>query len=420
MKINDYKKDFTINKNKINVLIYPQKGSEFDEINSSLKYSHHVSLIEFSEYEISSLQLEHSFSLDYFEKCVQGHAVDLIMCTDIDFLREISKSTLLFNLIYGVNKELLKVLFSQKLLFQLFESYSWIPKFFQIDEYNVYPLTIIKGSKSILVNDAEEVERYINSVDSGEYLLTEYLVDKVVHVDCFTDMDGVLIWNSGRYVACNNFSVVNMLELEDEMKNIAQTLSVSLGFRGYWSFSLQYNNQGSYKLTSINILLNENLALYRSQGINIPLMVIQDFLNRKQIALQGNYCKKVFKHQSLKAILDYDFDNVFVDLDGTLIINEQVCPAVIAFIYQMIQENKKIFLITRHLHNPETTLLEKNIAASLFQEIIHITDGTLKSEFIPSGSIFIDNEFPERRDVFLNKNIPVLDVDTVELYLNLK
>lgn len=115
------------------------------------------------------------------------------------------------------------------------------------------------------------------------------------------------------------------------------------------------------------------------------------------------------------AELDYEFDSVYVDFDDTLVVDGRAKPHMMRFLYRMVELGKRTVLITRHAADLDTTLAGARIPKQLFDEIVHITDGSPKSKHIRGRAIFIDNYFPERMEVASNCGIPTFDVDTVEM-----
>ncbi|MBQ6817251.1 MAG: carbamoylphosphate synthase large subunit short form, partial [Bacilli bacterium] len=70
-----------------------------------------------------------------------------------------------------------------------------------------------------------------------------------------------------------------------------------------------------------------------------------------------------------------------------------------------------------HKTNPMDTLNKYKIY-NMFDNIIHIGKDEKKSEYIEEkDSIFIDDSFSERKDVYDNKNIPVFDVNMIDVLL---
>ena len=87
--------------------------------------------------------------------------------------------------------------------------------------------------------------------------------------------------------------------------------------------------------------------------------------------------------------------------------------------YQELNKKKNIFLITRNA-DPLKVLNNYKISESIFNEIIVVPKDKKKSEFIKNDSIFIDDSFQERFDVYKSNNIFVFNIDMVEILLNTK
>jgi hypothetical protein len=75
-------------------------------------------------------------------------------------------------------------------------------------------------------------------------------------------------------------------------------------------------------------------------------------------------------------------------------------------------------LLTRHTFNISETLKGIGLCEQDFDLIKKVGISERKSEFMREGSILIDNEFPQRRDVRVNSNCNVLDLDQID-FLNL-
>lgn len=159
------------------------------------------------------------------------------------------------------------------------------------------------------------------------------------------------------------------------------------------------------------------MVFQRARGVNLPLMAIHDFMGRDVVALPEMSVGIVDRAIVSRTRSELNYQRIYVDLDDTLIIDGFAVPAVMAFLYQSRAQGKVITLITRHAQKPEETLMCAGVALNLFDEVIHLTSGERKSEYIQPNSLFIDNYFPERMDVRTLKDVLVLDVDAVEFYL---
>ena len=92
------------------------------------------------------------------------------------------------------------------------------------------------------------------------------------------------------------------------------------------------------------------------------------------------------------------------------------------FLYQCVNENKEIVLITKHTKKIEETLKELKIDVNLFDEIISLTKEDEKYKYMDNEvpSIFIDDSFSERLAISNKLNIPVFDLDAVESLIDWK
>jgi hypothetical protein len=193
-------------------------------------------------------------------------------------------------------------------------------------------------------------------------------------------------------------------------------------------YSYVYNNfrlNGGYfhikKVTSKTLLIasfiSSNIKIFRLKGLNIPLVWIQDFLKRKQTYIFQNNKVMVSRKLDIQNLESINIKNlnIFLDLDGTLFdFNEKLIKAVHDLLLLSFKHKIIIRLITRHEGDVKGYLVQKDIDLKFLNEIIQITDKTKKSLKITlANSIFIDNEFPERLDVFMNKNLIVFDIDVV-------
>ena len=117
--------------------------------------------------------------------------------------------------------------------------------------------------------------------------------------------------------------------------------------------------------------------------------------------------------------LSFDYKNVYVDFDDTLVINNKVNLKVIWFLYQCLNDKKNIFLITKHKFDILLTLKHYKISPNIFKEIIVLEETQNKSSVIDSSqSIFIDNAWKERSEVRNKLGIPVFDVDGIDFLMS--
>ncbi|MFM4841646.1 ATP-grasp domain-containing protein [Aeromonas veronii] len=250
--------------------------------------------------------------------------------------------------------------------------------------------------------------------DIDPFVITEYLPGDEFTVDCFTDRHGKL-----RYISARKRSkIVNGISSDSDMifdhaiNLIAGKINDVIEFRGMWFFQLKRDRFGEYCLLEIAVRVSGGMGMQRINGINLPLLAIYDFYG-VDINFFGNSekIKRISRLES-KYICEYKFDDVYVDLDDTLIINGLVNFELLSLIYSWKQyHNKRVHLITRHEcvfnESVDDCLLRCEIMPSLFQSIISLQHEELKSDYIEKErAIFIDDSTRERIDVSSNLSIP--------------
>jgi hypothetical protein len=101
-------------------------------------------------------------------------------------------------------------------------------------------------------------------------------------------------------------------------------------------------------------------------------------------------------------------------LDDTIILKNQVNTKMMQYLYHSKNNNKKIILITRN-KEPHKCLEKYYIHVNLFDQIIIVNKNEKKSNYInETDSIFIDDSYQERNDVFNVKKINVFSCDMIE------
>ena len=76
-------------------------------------------------------------------------------------------------------------------------------------------------------------------------------------------------------------------------------------------------------------------------------------------------------------------------------------------------------MLTKHEKEIYKSLENYCIDKNLFSEIIHIAPDDNKADYInPQGAVFIDNAYKERYNVHKKHNIPVFDVDGIEVLMD--
>lgn len=268
-----------------------------------------------------------------------------------------------------------------------------------------------QGSKGVFViKDTNDLRK----VSSG-HIVCEYLPGPEYTIDCFTDRNGNLLFSGGRIRAriSNGISVSSKEFNDSAIHEIAKRINKKLKLRGAWFFQLKKRDNGDLVLLEIACRVSGGMGFYRAKGVNLPLLSIYD--HDKKIERLDIFQNKIdiIRDSALnpRYKVDFFFEHVYVDFDDNLIFDDKTNYKLLGLLYKYKNENKKIYLITRHRQtynkSPKDTLAEHKIAESLFEEIIEIDGNDKKSDFIyENNSIFIDDSTKERNDVHINRQIP--------------
>jgi hypothetical protein len=282
------------------------------------------------------------------------------------------------------------------------------PKIFEnIEEVMAWPIFVKpdRGQGSRDCHLIENVDEIVNLVDvfgnfKKEWVACEYLPGFEYTIDCFSDMRSQLLYASARIrksvdsgIALATQILPNYLALE-----WAQTISSSLHITGAWFFQVKEDVGGHPKLMEVGVRIAGASGVLRLKGINLSL------LNLFQIR---GYDLQIIDHPVLTATqyshyeLGFLFNEVYVDYDDTLIVNSKLNSNLMQFLKMAKREGKKITLITRHSGNLETSIAKYELRG-LFENVVHLKLGELKSDFIFSREnfVFIDDSFKERLEVW--------------------
>ena len=309
---------------------------------------------------------------------------------------------------------------SKRKSYELFKNIIPVPKMYNIDNVDNFPVFLkpdvgqgAKGTKK--VDNYEELKFYMEDAKE-DLLILEYLPNDEYTIDCFTDFNGNLLYCEGRKRnrISNGISVSSIAIKNDKFKELALKINEKLKMNGAWFYQVKERANGELTLLEIAPRIAGTMEFQRAFGVNLPLISLYNALKISVSILKNDYEVQMDRALATTFKINYQYKNVYVDLDDTLIVENQVNYELLAFLYKCLNENKKIILISRHAVNPLDTL-EKYKIYNFFDKIIHLEKGKLKSDYIEKDSIFIDDSHSERNDVYNKLNIPVFDVNMIDV-----
>ena len=146
-------------------------------------------------------------------------------------------------------------------------------------------------------------------------------------------------------------------------------------------------------------------------GINVPLILAQNFIGRKIITKKMIDLEHI-DFERKKIILPKR--TLIFDLDETLVWDGFPIKPAQNLVKISLKHHWETVLLTRRFEDLDGTLEKIQISRSDFSEVIQVSSNEKKSSFIKKRAIFIDNEFPERYDVRVNTGSLILNLDSLD------
>jgi hypothetical protein len=312
--------------------------------------------------------------------------------------------------------------------YELFKDEDFCPRY----EYRNFPRFLkpknSNGSRGAeLITNKNELEYYYTKYNKSNTLSLEYLPGDEFTVDCFSQ-NGELQFIGARK---RNTSKMGIAEIstyyqDKNINSIAHNInnkikSLDGGFNGAWFFQLKKDSNNNYKLLEIGSRISGGMSFYRMKGINFSELSIltnngiKCEINPNNIQIDvisfGKFFIPKFKH-NIK-----NYNDIYVDFDDTLYFHKtkSINTELIKLLYQGLNENKKLHLITRSKIDFHQ-ILKKYRLENLFDNIIHITnENEPKYKYIKNNSVFIDDSFKERSPLM---NVYCFGIDNFNLLIN--
>lgn len=417
----------------LNVLVFPCGSENAAEIHQALIHSVHVRLHGASSVDDHGRQLYERYQGDLpridapefddaFVALLRHWQIDLVFATHDTVQAYLSQSRERFNVgLINDDARTCAIARRKSLTYAEFADQPWVPHVYANTAQVVHWPAVVKpdlgqgGQGFALVADPQAALATMAATTLP--LLIEYLPGEEATVDCFTDFEHALRWVGPRTrerVRAGISMRSTFPAADPQITQIAEMINQRLRLRGPWFFQLKRDHSGQWKLLEISCRVAGSMVAQRARGVNLPLMAVHDYMGRKVRPLPQYAVDLVERRILTLAQITQPFDTIYIDFDETVIRDGLAIASTLHFLYRMLARGKRLVLLTRHAGDPLIALRKARIAAELFDDIIHITDGRAKSSFIVGKAIFIDNHFPERVDVATHCGIPVFDVDALE------
>lgn len=254
-----------------------------------------------------------------------------------------------------------------------------------------------------------------------DHLVCEYLPGREYTVDCLTDRRRSLLYVSQRLRGriAGGIAVNSEEAREPNLRPFAEAVNRNLGMRGAWFFQVREAADGTPKLLEIAPRIAGTSGLQRAKGVNLPLLSFYDRLGLDLEVIENRLAHaEIDRALANRFRLSLEYDEVYMDLDDTLLVDGLVNAEAVRFLYQCLNRGVRLVLVTRHTIRPEDTLAHFRLLG-LFDEIVWFQDNESKASAIRTDrAIFIDDSFAERADVHERLGIPVFDPSAIEALLD--
>lgn len=321
--------------------------------------------------------------------------------------------------------ETTEVCLSKEMTYKLLKDLVLTPKVFEepIIQFPVFAKPKIgygsRGAKKI--GNSNALEAHLN--EFANCIITEYIPGIEYTVDCFTNFKGELqfIMPRERARILNGISVSTSSYLNNryEFETFANKINGVLEFSGAWFFQVKRNNSGELVLLEIASRFGGSSSLWKAKGINLPLLSIFNNFKIEVKFIENQFYVEMDRSLNNSYYLDFVYKHLFIDFDDCLLLGNRINLNAIRLIYQSINNEINVHLITRHKKEDLVTTLKKYKIFELFDSIIHLKNGELKSDYIHhKDAIFIDDSFKERHSVYVNNGIPTFGPESITCLLN--
>lgn len=431
-----------------NILIFPAGTEIAFEIQNSLKYSKFVRLFggtsasDHSEFTYERLiegfpYVGQEGFLDYLNKAIDENEIDCVYpAHDSAGVFFSAHADEIHAQVIITDEKTTSICRSKAETYEYFKGENFIPaSYASPEEVRDFPVFIKPsiGQGSVGARKIETKKELISALKknsgegnkpgtkdgtSEEFVICEYLPGKEYTVDCFTDINGQLLFSRqrNRERIKTGISVrTRSMETAPEVREIAEVLNERLSFKGAWFFQVKKNASGCYRLMEVSPRIPGTAGLYRNIGINLPMLTLFTFWGYPVAILENSYDIVLDRAFYSAFRIGFEYDYIYIDYDDTLTLADKVNADAMRFLYQARNAGKKIILLSKHTTDIYEDLKKAGISERLFDEIIVLKREQEKCDFITNKrSVFIDDSFAERKNVKDKCDIPVFDVDMIE------
>ena len=266
------------------------------------------------------------------------------------------------------------------------------------------------------IESGKVFEDCLNKPEYANYIYTEFLGGSEYTIDCFSGIDGRLLYARPRVRSSITGGIALGTEIVSnaELFETAKLIGNHLKLTGAWFF--QMKEDVNHKLTLLEVGLRPAGAsgIQRLLGVNQSMAWIYQTLGNEVRIIDSTWSVGVSAHIDGRYFqFDREINSIFVDFDDTLIVDNKLNTPLLDYLRKSRSNGVHVALISRHKGNLREQISMLGLAEE-FDRIFHILDLQPKSSFMKSSEgniLFIDDSFSEREEVSLSLGANVLALD---------
>ncbi|MBQ7285812.1 MAG: ATP-grasp domain-containing protein, partial [Alphaproteobacteria bacterium] len=365
--------------------------------------------------------------VDDLNKIIKKHNIDIIYHANSFVIDALYNKKNEINLpILLPSDKVIEITRSKKNTLNLLKDSLPLPHVYKkLEEVNQFPV-FIKPDNGYGAQGAQKIDtpQELALVDFNKFVVQELLPGREYTIDCISDNEGKLLFSAGRErsrirMATSMHAETVGIELDNFFTECAKKILQKIKISGAWFFQMKEDAFGNLKLLEIDVRIAGTMCYNRCRGINFPLLSLYLFFNLPINIIFNKTPIKLDRSLRNRYLFEYEYDKVYVDLDDTIIFHDQINTDLIKFLYQCLNQNKKIILLSKHLGNDKEKYLKQWRIFEIFDKIIWLNEEDIKSDYIEkSKSIYIDDSFSQRKDVADKLGIPTFDASMIECLLD--
>lgn len=429
-----------VSKHRWNVLVFPGGTEVGLEIWRALKGCKEVRLFSAASTEINHAQyvfshhtvipdVRESGWLEALNQVIKKHAIDYIFPAHAYVIDALSKARAQLSCpVIMAAPDVIELTRSKRRTLAALKDVLPVPDCYvspgEVKSYPVFikPERSYGGQEARMIYSQAELSEAIKR--APDVMIQEFLPGREYTVDCFSDSKGTLMVCVGRQrqrvrMGTSMHAALAGDALQAQFKKTASAVLTRIPLTGAWFFQLKEDAAGSLKLLEVEARIAGTMALNRARGINFPLLSLYQASGESIKIVPNDYALTLDRALVNRYAHLVHYDTVYVDWDDTLLLHGKLNTELVRFLYQCVNKNIKLILLSKSLQKDKSALLKKWRLTELFDEVHWLAEAESKADYITAkNAIVIEDSFSQRCEILARRGIPTFDPSMVEMLLD--